>query len=139
MKSSKIVAMTIGEVARAAGVRASAIRYYEDAGLLPPPVRAGGQRRYDLRVLERLAVLELAKKCGFRLAEVRTLLTGHRDDVPLGVRLHDLAERKLAELDAEARSVALRKKRIRKALECRCTDFGECGRRVLERKKSEGL
>ena len=131
--------MTIGEVARAAGVRASAIRYYEDAGLLPTPPRAGGQRRYDRRVLERLAVLELAKKCGFRLSEVRELLTEHRDDVPLGVRLHDLAARKLAELEAEAKAIELRRKRIERALQCQCGDFGECGRRVLARKKSEGL
>ena len=39
--------LTIGEVARKAGLRPSAIRYYEDAELLPKPERVGGQRRYD--------------------------------------------------------------------------------------------
>jgi len=66
--------MTIGQVAKASGLSASAIRFYEKEGLLPPPVRASGQRRYDRRVLERLAVLEFAKECGFALKEVRTLL-----------------------------------------------------------------
>jgi MerR family redox-sensitive transcriptional activator SoxR len=131
--------MTIGEVAKAAGLRASAIRYYEDAGLLPQPYRTSGQRRYDRRVLERLAVLEFAKKCGFRLAEVRSLLTEHRDAATLAQRLHAIAERKLAELDAEAKTIALRKKRIQRALDCRCSDFGECGRRILARKQTEGL
>ena len=38
--------LTISEVARQAGIRASAIRYYESVGLLPPPQRVSGQRRY---------------------------------------------------------------------------------------------
>ncbi len=38
--------MSIGEVARSAGVRPSALRYYEGVGLLPPPERANGRRRY---------------------------------------------------------------------------------------------
>jgi MerR family transcriptional regulator, redox-sensitive transcriptional activator SoxR len=59
--------MTIGEVAKKAGLRASAIRYYEKAGLLPKPVRTGGQRRYEGGILARLAVLERAKDCGFTL------------------------------------------------------------------------
>ena len=39
--------ITIGEVARRANVRASAIRYYEQVGLLPEPVRVHGRRRYE--------------------------------------------------------------------------------------------
>ena len=40
-------ALSIGEVARRTGVRTSAIRYYEDAGILPKPARSSGHRRYD--------------------------------------------------------------------------------------------
>jgi len=138
LKSSKIVSMTIGQVARAAGLRASAIRYYECAGLIPRPLRARGQRRYDLRVLERLALVEFAKQCGFKLAEVRELLNGFGEDAPLAQRLRAVAERKLDALDAEAKAIALRKARIERALECRCADFAECGRRILAQKKSEG-
>jgi MerR family transcriptional regulator, redox-sensitive transcriptional activator SoxR len=128
--------MTIGQVAKAAGLRASAIRYYEEAGLLPPPPRAGGRRHYDSKVLERLALLEFAKQCGFRLAEVKGLLRGFGDDVPLGQRLQNMAERKLAELDRDAKTIALRKTRIERALACRCVDIGECCRRILARRKS---
>jgi MerR family redox-sensitive transcriptional activator SoxR len=50
--------LTIGEVARRAGVRTSAIRYYEEAGLLPEPERVGGKRRrYEEGILRRLASL----------------------------------------------------------------------------------
>jgi len=44
-------ALTIGEVAKQAGLRPSAIRYYEKAGLLPKPLRSGGQRLYSPDIL----------------------------------------------------------------------------------------
>lgn len=68
--------LTIGEVARRAGVRASTIRYYEEAGLLEEPERVGGKRRYNEEVLRRLALIGGAKRAGFTLGEVRTLLHG---------------------------------------------------------------
>src|SRR4051812_20382722 len=49
--------MTIGEVSRRAGLRPSAIRYYESLGLVPKPRRASGQRRYDDSVLEWLSLI----------------------------------------------------------------------------------
>jgi DNA-binding transcriptional MerR regulator len=61
------------------GPRASAIRFYEKAGLIPKPLRSGGQRRYDRTILDRLAVLEFAIECGFTLAEARQLFSGFRD------------------------------------------------------------
>ena len=125
------VTMTIGDLARASGLRASAIRYYERTGLLPEPARAGGRRRYDRRALERLALLDFARQCGFRLAEIRALLNSFADTAPLGKRLDGIAQRKLAELDLEARRIALRKARIERALHCRFADIDEFGRRVL--------
>ena len=49
--------LTIGQIATRAGVRASAIRYYESRGLLPAASRDAGKRVYDVSVLERLAVI----------------------------------------------------------------------------------
>ena len=51
--------LTIGAVARAAGVAATTLRYYEQIGLVPAPARVGGQRRYDDAVLTRLEVIRL--------------------------------------------------------------------------------
>ena len=126
--------MTIGQIAKESGLRASAIRFYENAGLLPPPRRSGGQRRYDGKVLERLAVLEFAKECGFSLAEARTLLNAFSGDAPLSERLRGIAQQKIAELDAQAIRIAHSKERIAHAVQCRCSDLGECGRRILARK-----
>jgi DNA-binding transcriptional MerR regulator len=119
--------MTIGEVAKRTGLRASAIRYYEQTGLLPRPARVGGQRRYAGAVLERLAVLERAKSCGFTLDEIRRLFNGeglHSD------RWRALASKKVAELDAAAERIAAMKRLLGKR--CRCADLAECGRLILQ-------
>ena len=52
--------LTIGAVARLTGKSASAIRYYEQIGLLPEPARAAGRRRYDQATVRTLAVIETA-------------------------------------------------------------------------------
>ena len=68
--------MSIGEVARKMGLRSSAIRYYERLGLIPKAPRLSGRRRYDERVLERLAMVRFAKHVGFSIAEIKVLLRG---------------------------------------------------------------
>ena len=51
--------LSIGEVAEKSGLRPSALRYYEEAGLLAPSERVSGRRRYDASVLDRLRVISL--------------------------------------------------------------------------------
>lgn len=123
--------MTIGEVARKSGFAASAIRYYEETGVLPNPGRRGGRRQYDASVLERLAVLERGKACGFSLEEMRILFHGFPAGVPPSERWQVLARRKLAELEELSRKI----KKTRELLSrpCACADLGECGRRIADR------
>ena len=90
--------LRIGEVAARAGVNTSLIRYYERIGLLPPPERVSGQRRYDPSVLRRLAVIDVAQRAGLSLDEISGLLEIGTD--PLSERLQDLAQRKLPEIEA---------------------------------------
>ena len=71
---------TIGELARKAGIRASAIRFYESVGLLAKPPRASGWRRYDSDALGRLGVIQGARDLGFSLGEIKTILTGSRTE-----------------------------------------------------------
>lgn len=122
--------MTIGQVARETGLRASAIRFYERAGLLPKPVRRNGQRRYDEQALDRLALVEFAKKCGFTLDEVRLLFDGFRDNAPLSARVRGLASKKIQELDALAKRIEIMKATLARAEGCRCIGLEECGRRL---------
>ena len=121
--------MTIGQVARRAGVRISAIRYYEAEGLLPAPPRVGGKRRYDGAVLETLAAIELAKNAGFELREIRTALTS--SGKPKRV-WQPLIERKRAELDRQIRAFVEKKEYLERLAGCGCATFEECGRRFRE-------
>ena len=121
--------MTIGEVAKQAGLRASAIRFYEKAGLLPKPIRSGGQRRYDSSVLGRLAVLRRAKDCGLTLDEVRTLFN---DQGRPSERWQRIARKKIAELDAMIERITVMRDLLQRR--CQCADLDECGRRMVEAK-----
>ncbi|MGA3023799.1 MAG: MerR family transcriptional regulator [Bryobacteraceae bacterium] len=123
--------MTIGEVARHTGLRASAIRYYEKAGLLPRPARASGRRQYDRGVLELLAVLEHAKACGFTLTETRRLFGGLRNERPVSEHWRTLARNKMAELDALAGRIAAMRGLLERIQRCQCLAVRECGRHIL--------
>src|SRR5438477_7923896 len=91
--------LTISEVARQVGIQASAIRYYERIGLLPPAQRISGQRRYDSTALYRLAIVQRARQLGFTLEEIRQLFFGFRNVTRASERWQKLSQRKLAELD----------------------------------------
>jgi MerR family transcriptional regulator, redox-sensitive transcriptional activator SoxR len=121
----------IGEVAAKAGIRTSALRYYEELGLLSPAERVNGRRRYGADVFDRLAVIGLAKEAGFELDEIARLLQagGGRQ----GARLwRELAEAKLAEVEAViARAEAMRNV-LRRGLECGCLELSDCARLAAE-------
>jgi MerR family redox-sensitive transcriptional activator SoxR len=72
--------VTIGEFARRAGVAASALRYYEQQGLISSERTAGGQRRYPRVMLRRVAFIRAAQTVGLSLAEVRTALAKLPDE-----------------------------------------------------------
>lgn len=66
--------VTIGELARRAGVATSALRYYEQLGLISSERTAGGQRRYPRATLRRVAFVRAAQTVGLSLEEVRSAL-----------------------------------------------------------------
>jgi DNA-binding transcriptional MerR regulator len=125
--------MTIGDVAKQAGLNASAIRFYEKAGLLPRATRSGGQRRYDENILPRLALLDWAKGCGFTLDEIRDLF-GKAGETPLSQRMQKLCGQKIEELEALSQRITLMRDLLERAQKCRCIDVEECGGRILKRR-----
>lgn len=118
--------MTIGEVAGAAGVNASAIRYYERHGILPAPERVGGKRRYDRGVLQRLSVLDVAKQAGFSLEEIRLLFDATDRGAPAHTQLKDLARRKLPQIEALIAQAQHVKNWLEATDECTCDTLDEC-------------
>lgn len=70
-----MASLTIGQVARRAGVRVDTLRFYERRGLIAAPARrASGYREYSVASLGRLRFIRRAKALGFSLAEIRELL-----------------------------------------------------------------
>jgi MerR family transcriptional regulator, redox-sensitive transcriptional activator SoxR len=118
--------LTIGEVARQAGLHTSAIRYYEEIGVLLRPERAHGHRRYTSRVFQQLAFIQLARDAGFTMAEIQTLVAGFDETAPLGVRWRTLAEQKLAELDVQISRAQGMKRVLEEGIRCQRLNLDEC-------------
>ena len=125
--------LTIGEVARKAGLQTSAIRYYEKIGLLPKTQRIGGQRRYETSVLNYLEVINVAKRAGFRMDEIRHLFHGFGRGIPAFHRWQVLAQRKITEMDDLIARAKKMKLLLQKADRCKCLDLEDCGKAFLAR------
>jgi MerR family transcriptional regulator, redox-sensitive transcriptional activator SoxR len=123
--------LAISDVARLFELRTSAIRYYEQIGILPPPMRKNGQRRYDNSVLFRLAVVQRAREAGFTLEEIRELFFGFPPGTRPPKRWHQLSQRKLAELRAWMQRLKLMETLLKRVEECRCDALDECGEKLL--------
>jgi DNA-binding transcriptional MerR regulator len=115
--------LTIGELARRAGVAASALRYWEELGLLPAPARLSGQRRYPESAAARVGVILLLGDVGFSLAERQAFLAS-RAVAPDAWRR--LARRKRADLDEQIAKVRAAREAIDHALRCPHEDILQC-------------
>jgi MerR family transcriptional regulator, redox-sensitive transcriptional activator SoxR len=126
--------MAISDVARVFGLRTSAIRYYEQIGILPPPMRKNGQRRYDNSALFRLAVVRRARETGFTLEEIRELFFGFPHGTSPPKRWHKLSERKIAELRERMNRLKLMETLLKRVEDCDCEALDECGEKILRQR-----
>jgi DNA-binding transcriptional MerR regulator len=115
--------LTIGELARRTGVTASALRYYEEVGLLPPPARVSGQRRYPESAARVVGTILLYSDAGFTLAEQKALMASREG---AGGEWSRLARRKLAELDEQIARAQAAREAIRHGLRCPHEDIAQC-------------
>ena len=115
--------LTIGELACRAGVSTSALRYWEELGLLPAPARISGQRRYPASAAARIGVILLLRDAGFTLAEQKAFMASHA--AAPGDWQH-LARHKLAELDEQIAKAQTAREAIDHALRCPHEDILEC-------------
>jgi MerR family redox-sensitive transcriptional activator SoxR len=126
--------MAISDVARVFGLRTSAIRYYEQIGILPPATRKNGQRRYDNSALFRLAVVQRARETGFTLEEIRELFSGFSPGTRPPKRWHQLSQRKIAELRERMKRLQLMEALLKRVEDCRCDALDECGEKILRQR-----
>ncbi len=118
--------LTITAVAQRAGIRPSAIRYYESIGLLPIPARVNGRRRYDAHVLQRLVIIAAAQGMGFTIAEIATLFNGFSADTPASARWHAFAEEKRSSIDALIKRAEGMKQMLDAVSRCDCSTLDAC-------------
>ena len=120
---------TIGQLARAAGLPTSTLRYYERAGLLKPTGRSeGNYRLYDEEALEQLCLIRAAQATGFTLDDV-TLMLGHRHASAASCReVQGLIENRLLEIKRRMEDLRHVERVLRSALDaCRETEApGHC-------------
>jgi len=122
--------MKIGQLARATGLRPSAIRYYERLGLLPRPYRASGQRRYPGDARNRVLLIRFARDMSFTLGEIKLFLNGLREAAPVGSRWKKLARRKIKEVDASIKRARCLKSLLKHLLQCQCASMRVCVQRL---------
>jgi DNA-binding transcriptional MerR regulator len=107
----------IGQVAKSAGVTASAIRFYEAAGLLPKPERKNGVRTYGAEAVERIRILKFFRSAGIPVRALAPVLSG--DD--LGAAQSTAAvRRRIADLDRIIEEARAMQARLHELLECTC-------------------
>jgi MerR family transcriptional regulator, redox-sensitive transcriptional activator SoxR len=118
--------LSIGEVARLSGKAASAIRYYEEVGLIEAPERISGRRRYRHTVLRTLAVIETGQRAGLSLDEVRLLLRATPSNHAATERLREVAERKLPVLREAIERAEIVRRWLEDAARCDCPTLDDC-------------
>jgi Cu(I)-responsive transcriptional regulator len=93
--------LNIGQAARASGVSAKMIRYYDEIGLVRPSARTeANYREYDQREINELRFIRRARSLGFSMAEITRLLSLWRDRDRPSREVKAIADKHLADLDA---------------------------------------
>ena len=126
------MAISIGELSGATGVKVPTIRYYEEIGLLPAPLRtSGNQRRYNAGHMNRLSFIRHSRELGFSVDSIRRLL--HLSDEPDAscAEVDQLACDRLAEVEHRIQKLnALKKELKRMIAECAGGSVSQC--RIIE-------
>lgn len=120
-----MVDLSIGALARAAGVGVETVRFYQRKGLVTQPPRTGGIRRYDNRDVTRIRFIKKAQTAGFTLAEIGELIA--LDSTDDRARARELAEARVKALDAKIANLKDARSALSKlAHECSKGRAGPC-------------
>src|SRR6516225_5956868 len=105
--------LTIGQVARSAGVGVETVRFYERQGLLEEPARReSGYRQYPEDVVARLRFIKRAKELGFSLKEIKELLALRVDPTTTCREVKERAEAKITDIEGKIASLLRMKKAL---------------------------
>lgn len=135
------MALTVGQVAKAAGVAAKTIRYYEQVGVLPPPSRtAAGYRQYGDQAVQQLMFIRRARALGLSLHHLKTLtaaLDGGRPRAAMRPHLLEAVQAHLSAVQQQISELVLLQRQLEHVLRrlqtpSRVRSAGGCGCLELE-------
>ncbi|RED55096.1 MerR family transcriptional regulator [Cohnella lupini] len=126
--------LSIGQLASRAELNTSTLRYYESVGLMPSPERKNGQRRYDVKLIDRLSFIKVAQQTGFSIQEIVVLLEGFQEDSSFTEQWEQMAKQKRSELEARKNQINSMIQILDNGLNCKCLSWSEC----LEEIQSNG-
>ncbi len=116
--------LSIGELSARTGVAVTALRYYDELGLVRPHRRASGQRRYAESAVRAVGVVLFLRDVGFSLSEVGQLIVGE----PRSGRWSELIDRKLDALAEQEHRLAVARTALEHARDCPAKDPSHCSR-----------
>jgi DNA-binding transcriptional MerR regulator len=114
--------MSIGELARRTGVAVTALRYYDELGLVRPKTRASGQRRYPDSAVRAVGLVLFLRDAGFSLGEVAELIAARTRTTHWSA----LVEHKLAELAEQEHRFRVAQTALEHARDCPASDPSRC-------------
>lgn len=119
--------LTINQVSRRSGVAASALRYYEERGLIQSERAGSGHRRFERSVLRRIAFIVFAQRLGMSLDDVRAELAKlPADHVPVGEDWSRLSQNWSKRIDARIRELKRLKIGLSECISCGCLSLEKC-------------
>lgn len=119
--------LTVGEIARRSGFTQSAVRYYDELGLLTATRTAGGQRRFQRGSLRRLALIRAARNMGLSLDEIATALAAlPRQRIPAQADWAGLSDGLRKRLDEQIAALEALRDQLTGCIGCGCMSLDNC-------------
>jgi len=119
--------LTIGELSERSGIATSAIRYYEDRGLVDSRRTTGNQRRYERPMLRRLAFIRTAQRVGLSLEEIEeALATLPSNRTPTKADWSRLSRSWRPRLDAQIAQLERLRDTLDSCIGCGCLSLRKC-------------
>ena len=119
--------LTIGQIADRTGLAVSAIRFYEDQGLVHPVRNAGGQRRFDRGDIRRLSFVMISQQLGFSLSEIATLFAGLPEGrTPTKADWTRISRTFRKTLDQRIETMTLLRDKLDGCIGCGCLSLSNC-------------
>lgn len=117
----------IGYLARRTGLAVSAIRFYEDKGLIEPERNAGGQRRFAASDIRRLSFIMITQQLGFSLEDIKIMLAGLPDNrTPTARDWAKISTALQARIDERIQRLSEMRERLGGCIGCGCLSLDVC-------------